>query len=129
MIQMLIDHPTFKTADLSSLKRIMYGASPISEAVLNRAMAGMPGTAFHQLYGMTELSPLATHLTWEQHTSEDARTKNRQRACGRAAIGCEVRIVDADRKPVATGVVGEIAVRGDNVMMGYWDSRKKPPRR
>ena len=46
---------------------------------------------------------------------------DRQRAGGRAAIGCEVRIVDADDKPVATGAVGEIAVRGDNVMMGYWE--------
>ncbi len=121
MIQMLTDHPAFRTADLSSLKRIMYGASPISEALLNRAMAGLPGTAFHQLYGMTELSPLATHLPWDQHTGELAAKKNRQRACGRAAIGCEVRIVDADRKPVASGVVGEVAVRGQNVMMGYWE--------
>src|SRR6266581_1406635 len=121
MIQMLVDHPLFQTADLSSLTRIMYGASPISEALLNRAMWGLPGTAFHQLYGMTELSPLATHLPWDQHTGENAAKKNRQRACGRAAIGCEVRIVDADRKPVAPGVVGEVAVRGQNVMMGYWE--------
>jgi long-chain acyl-CoA synthetase len=121
MIQMLTDHPSFKTADLTSLKRIMYGASPINEALLNRAMAGLPGTAFHQLYGMTELSPLATHLPWDQHTGEAAAKKNRQRACGRAAIGCEVRIVDADHRPVATGVVGEVAVRGQNVMMGYWE--------
>jgi len=121
MIQMLVDHPLFQTADLSSLMRIMYGASPISEALLNRAMWGLPGTAFHQLYGMTELSPLATHLPWDQHTGENAAKKNRQRACGRAAIGCEVRIVDADRKPVAPGVVGEVAVRGQNVMMGYWE--------
>jgi long-chain acyl-CoA synthetase len=121
MIQMLADHPIFGTADLSSLKRIMYGASPISEALLNRAMAGLPGTAFHQLYGMTELSPLATHLPWDQHTGEAATKKNRQRACGRAAVGCEVRIVDTGRKPVGPGVVGEVAVRGQNVMMGYWE--------
>ena len=44
-----------------------------------------------RLYGMTELSPLATHLPWDQHTGEAATAKNRQRACGRAAIGCEVR--------------------------------------
>jgi long-chain acyl-CoA synthetase len=121
MIQMLTDHPLFKTADLSSLKRILYGASPINEALLNRAMAGLPGTAFHQLYGMTELSPLATHLPWDQHIGEAAMKKNRQRACGRAAVGCEVRIVDADHKPVAMGVVGEVAVRGESVMMGYWE--------
>jgi long-chain acyl-CoA synthetase len=121
MIQMLTDHPAFKTADLTSLKRIMYGASPINEALLNRAMAGLPGTQFHQLYGMTELSPLATHLPWDQHFGEVATAKGRQRACGRAAIGCEVRIVDAEHRPVANGVVGEVAVRGQNVMMGYWE--------
>jgi long-chain acyl-CoA synthetase len=121
MIQMLTDHPTFQTADLSSLKQMMYGASPINQALLNRAMAGLPGTAFHQLYGMTELSPLATHLPWHQHYGDEAAAKNRQRACGRAAIGCEVRIVGPDRKPVAAGEVGEVAVRGANVMMGYWE--------
>jgi long-chain acyl-CoA synthetase len=128
MIQMLVDHPAFQTADLSSLQRIMYGASPISEALLNRAMWGLPGTAFHQLYGMTELSPMATHLPWDQHTGEAAAKKNRQRACGRAAIGCEVRIVDPDRKPVAAGVVGEVAVRGQNVMMGYWERPEETAR-
>ena len=121
MIQILVDHPAFPDADLGSLKQMMYGASPINETLLKRAMAGMPATEFHQLYGMTELSPLATHLPWDQHFGEAALAKGRQRACGRAAVGCEVLIVDADRRPVANGVVGEVAVRGANVMMGYWE--------
>ena len=121
MIQMLVDHSAFPEADLGSLKQMMYGASPINETLLKRAMAGMPATEFHQLYGMTELSPLATHLPWDQHFGEAALAKGRQRACGRAAVGCEVAIVDADRRPVANGVVGEVAVRGANVMMGYWE--------
>ncbi|HYN38218.1 MAG TPA: long-chain fatty acid--CoA ligase, partial [Rhodospirillales bacterium] len=128
MIQMIVDHPAFHTADLSSLKCIMYGASPISEVLLNRAMAGMPGTEFHQLYGMTELSPLATHLPWDQHTGEAAAMKNRQRACGRAAIGCEIEIVGPDRRPVPRGTVGEVAVRGLNVMMGYWERPEETAR-
>jgi long-chain acyl-CoA synthetase len=121
MIQMFVDHPGIGGADMSSLRRIMYGASPISEALLNRAMTALPGAEFNQLYGMTEVSPVATHLTWDQHISAEARKKNRQRACGRAAIGCEVRIVDIDHKPVPFGTVGEVAVRGQNVMMGYWE--------
>ena len=54
MIQMFVDHPGIGNADLTSLKRIMYGASPISEALLNRAIAALPGTAFDQLYGMND---------------------------------------------------------------------------
>jgi long-chain acyl-CoA synthetase len=128
MIQMLVGHPAFAAADLSSMKQIMYGASPINEALLTRAMAGLPGAEFHQLYGMTELSPLATHLPWHQHFGEVATAKGRQRACGRAAVGCEVRIVNADHKPVSNGIVGEVAVRGQNVMMGYWERPEETAR-
>ena len=54
MIQMLVDHPGSGRYDLSSLIRVIYGASPISEAVLGRAMAALPHAQFTQAYGMTE---------------------------------------------------------------------------
>jgi len=69
---------------------------------------------------MTELSPIATLLTPEDHVGA-ARAKGRHRSAGRAALGVEIRIVDSDDRPVPPGTVGEIAVRGDNVMMGYWN--------
>ena len=127
MIQMFVDHPTLVSYDLSSLKNIAYGASPISEAVLGRAMAALPHVQFIQAYGMTELSPIATLLHWKEHIG-DGRAKGRHRAAGRATLGCEVRIVDADDKTVACGTVGEIAVRGDNVMMGYWERPEETAR-
>ena len=120
MIQMLVDHPAIGSYDLSSLKHVIYGASPISEAVLGRAMAALPNAEFTQAYGMTELAPIATLLHWKEHIGE-GRAKGRHRAAGRATLGCEVRIVDADDQPVPNGTVGEIVVRGDNVMMGYWE--------
>jgi long-chain acyl-CoA synthetase len=120
MIQMLVDHPALGAYDLSCVKNIIYGASPISEAVLGRAIAALPKVQFTQAYGMTELSPIATILHWNEHIG-DSRAKDRHRGAGRATLGCEVRIVDADDKPVPVGAVGEIAVRGDNVMMGYWE--------
>ena len=120
MIQMLVDHPALGSYDLSSLKNIIYGASPISEAVLERATAALPNVQFTQAYGMTELSPIATLLHWNEHIG-DGRAKGRHRGAGRATLGCEVRIVDPDNKPVPYGTVGEIIVRGDNVMMGYWE--------
>jgi long-chain acyl-CoA synthetase len=120
MIQMLADHPALGSYDVSSLKNVRYGASPISEAVLRRATAALPKAQFTQAYGMTELSPIATLLHWKEHIG-DGRAKGRHRGAGRAALGCEVRIVGSDDKPVPYGTVGEIVVRGDNVMMGYWE--------
>jgi long-chain acyl-CoA synthetase len=127
MIQMFVDHPSLAAYDLSALKNIAYGASPISEAVLNRAMKALPHVQFIQAYGMTELSPIATILHWKEHIG-DGRAKGRQRAAGRATLGCEVKIVDGDDNTVANGTVGEIAVRGDNVMMGYWERPEETAR-
>jgi long-chain acyl-CoA synthetase len=127
MIQMVVDHPAFGSHDLSSLKRIAYGASPISEALLDRATAPLPNVQFTQAYGMTELSPIATLLHWKEHVGE-GRTKGRHRAAGRATLGCEVRTVDPNDQPVPRGTVGEIVVRGDNVMMGYWERPEETAR-
>jgi long-chain acyl-CoA synthetase len=112
--------PGLSTFDLSSLKRLVYGASPISEAVLDRAAKALPGVKFLQAYGMTELSPVATYLEHEDHI-DDSRAKGRHRSGGRPAPMVEVRIVDPLDKPVPTREVGEIVVRGDIVMMGYWE--------
>ena len=106
----------------------MYGASPISEALLNRAMAALPGAAFHQAYGMTELSPVATHLTLGPAHREDAEEEPAARRRPRRD-----RLRGADRRrrgqaEVPRGTVGEVAVRGQNVMMGYWNGRRKPRR-
>ena len=121
MIQMLVDHPAMqRPRDLSALKTIIYGASPIAEAVLERAMAALPGVGFVQAYGMTELSPLATVNPAWTHTAE-GRKAGKLRAAGRAGYCIELRIVDADGNEVPRGTVGEVVVRGPNVMQGYWN--------
>jgi long-chain acyl-CoA synthetase len=127
MIQMFVDHPTLSNYDLSSLKRITYGASPISDAVLMRAMKALPHVEFIQAYGMTELSPIATVLHWKEHIG-DGRAKGRHRAAGRVTLGCEIKVVDSNDQVVPTGTVGEIAVRGDVVMMGYWERPEETAR-
>lgn len=127
MIQMFVDHPALASYDLSSLRGISYGASPISEAVLDRATRALPKVTFTQAYGMTELSPIATLLHWKEHIG-DGRAKGRHRGAGRATLGCEVRIVDANDQPVPRGTVGEIVARGDNVMMGYWERPEETAR-
>ena len=120
MIQMFVDQPGFNQQDLSSLRRVVYGASPISEAVLDRAIARLPDVEFVQAYGMTELSPCATHLPWRDHLGE-GRAKGRHRSAGRPIPMVEVKVVDPLGVAVAPGVVGEIVARGDVVMMGYWE--------
>ncbi len=118
MIQMLVDHPAMQAPrDLSALKTIVYGASPISEAVLARAMAALPGVAFVQAYGMTELSPVATINPAANHVPGGAKL----RSAGRASFCTEVRIVDPEDREVPRGTVGEVIVRGPNVMQGYWN--------
>ena len=93
MIQMLVDHPALGNYDMSSLTHVVYGASPISEAVLGRAMAALPHAQFTQAYGMTELSPIATLLHWNQHIGE-GRAKGRHRGAGAA----DARLRSPDRR-------------------------------
>ncbi|WP_433798879.1 long-chain-fatty-acid--CoA ligase [Actinomycetospora sp. CA-084318] len=116
MIQMLVDAPETRDADLSSLRHLIYGASPISAAVLDRATSRLPGCRFTQAYGMTELAPVATLLLPDDHADERLR-----RSAGRAAPHAEVRVVGPDDREVPRGTVGEIVVRGGHVMQGYWN--------
>jgi acyl-CoA synthetase (AMP-forming)/AMP-acid ligase II len=115
MIQALADHPELPQHDLSSLRTIVFGASPIPQAVLERAMKAMPAASFVQAYGMTELAPVATLLP----PSESAG--DRLRSAGRAAPHAEVRIVDPLDNEVPRGTVGEVVCRGAHVMLGYWN--------
>jgi acyl-CoA synthetase (AMP-forming)/AMP-acid ligase II len=116
MIQMLVDDPSTAGADLSSLRSLLYGASSISQAVLERAAARLPGAELTQAYGMTELSPVTTLLLPADHGDDRLR-----RSAGRSAPHAEVRIVDDEDREVPRGTVGEIVARGGHVMAGYWN--------
>ncbi|MFD1811533.1 acyl-CoA synthetase [Rhodococcus gannanensis] len=116
MIQMTVDHPRLAEFDLSSLRHIMYGASPISESLLDRARNAFPSAAFLQGYGMTELAPVASLLHDEDHDHPV-----RRRSAGRAAPHALIKIVDPDGNEVPRGDFGEIVVTGDHVMLGYWN--------
>jgi len=119
MLNSLLESDAFDRFDLSSLELLCYGASPMPEALLHRAMARLPGVRFLQSYGMTELSPVATMLGPDDH---DLARGNRRvlRSVGRAVPNADLRIVDDDDRPLPVGEVGEICVRGPMVMQGYW---------
>ena len=114
MIQMLVDHPDIDRFDLTSLERILYGGSSISEGVLHRTMRRLPHTRLTQAYGMTELSPVATLLFPADHRPGYLTS------AGRPAPHAEVEIRDEVGALCPSGSVGEICVRGAHVMQGYW---------
>jgi long-chain acyl-CoA synthetase len=120
MIQMVTDDPAFDPRRLARLERIIYGASPIAEATLDRMMASAPHVDFYQAYGMTEVSCAATILRPEFHVGEH-RKAGRHRAAGQPIANTEVMISDAEGRRVAPGQIGEILVRGDGLMLGYWN--------
>jgi len=120
MIQMVLDDPAFDPARLGGLQRIIYGASPIAEATLDRMMASAPHVDFYQAYGMTEVSCAATILRPDFHLGEH-RKAGRHRAAGHAIANTEVMIADDEDRPRPVGEVGEILIRGDGLMLGYWN--------
>ncbi len=120
MLQALIMHPDFGQFDLSSLQRMAYGASPIAAPVLERALKLLPHVQFMHAYGLTEASPVVSVNPWQNHTPE-AIANGLYRSVGRACPSVHVRIVDTEGREVPRGTVGEIVVRGANVMLGYWN--------
>jgi acyl-CoA synthetase (AMP-forming)/AMP-acid ligase II len=102
-----------------SLRLIHYGASPIAEQTLRRAMEVFK-CEFSQGYGMTEMSAAITYLFPADHRRALAERPDLLLSAGRPTVGTEVRIVDADDNPVPNGTIGEVIARGPQIMKGYW---------
>ncbi|MBP6118187.1 MAG: long-chain fatty acid--CoA ligase [Giesbergeria sp.] len=121
MIQMMLDHPSMGPhRDLSSLRTVFYGASALPDALLLRAQKAIPQAEVFQGFGMTELSPVGTILP-STYLAEENRHLGKLGCSGRATFCTEAKIVDGEGTEVPRGTVGEIIVRGPNVMMGYWN--------
>ncbi len=121
MINALANHPDVDKYDLSSLKLIAYGASPVSPTLLRKAYEVFQ-CDFIQLYGMTEAAPIVTILTPEDHKKAlaDPAAEGLLKAAGRQVLGVEAKVVDIDGTEIAVGEVGEVIARGDTIMQGYW---------
>lgn len=119
VIQRLIDHLGGKPMPDCTLERLAYGAAPIGEALLTKAIEVF-GCRFNHAYGMTETAGTVITLPPEDHDPHGPHPE-RLRSCGRALPWAEVRIVDPDTGHEApVGKVGEIRVRSPMVMLGYW---------
>jgi len=116
IIMMLMQSPAMAKADLTSMKALSYGASPISEDLLTRAKARF-ACDFIQFYGMTETTGAGTYLPPEAHDP----AKGKLRSCGIGWSGLEVKIVALDGAEVPRGSVGEVVIKAPIVMKGYWN--------
>lgn len=123
MLSMLLAEPGFAQCDLSSLRRLGYGASPMPEAVLKRAQQALPHVDFFQGYGQTEAAPMVSVLTADDH--RNPRHPKILSSAGQPIPGIDIRIVDDNDRALPPGEVGEVCVRGDNVMRGYWKQPEK----
>jgi long-chain acyl-CoA synthetase len=118
LLNWLMNDPRINEFDLSSLRTITYAGSPMSADVLKKYIQKF-GNVFSQGYGLTEAAPLVSILLKEDHFVEGPKTKLLS-SVGKAGLPVEARIVDEADKVLKPGEIGEIAVRGKNVMLGYW---------
>jgi long-chain acyl-CoA synthetase len=119
-IIMTAQHDEFDRFDIASLKRILYGTSPIPVEWLRRCMESFKGVGLQQGYGLTETSPIVAMLDPEIHVEAlESHNYDLLRAAGRALPGVDMRIVDDDGNEVSPGAAGEVALRGPQVARGY----------
>ena len=120
MINVLLNHPEVDSYDASSLRTLIYGASPMSVELLKKGLKKW-GQVFLQGYGMTEAAPIITTLhQWDHIVDGTPEQVRRLSSCGKQVLGVEVRVVTARGEDVKPGEIGEIIARGPNVMQGYW---------
>jgi acyl-CoA synthetase (AMP-forming)/AMP-acid ligase II len=116
MLQMLLEHPDFDKTDVSSLRQVIYGASPMPRPVIERAMARWGRKRFWQYYGQTECPLTITVLRPEDHESDLLGS------CGKPCADVELRLIDEEGNDVPHGEPGEIAVRAPSMMRGYYNA-------
>ncbi|WTL52847.1 long-chain-fatty-acid--CoA ligase [Nocardia sp. NBC_01499] len=116
MLRLLIDEPHVTADTFSSLRKVVYGGSPISETLLREAMM-LCGAEFAQIYGLTETGNTAICLPPADHKSGNLRLA----AAGRPYPGVTAKIIDAMGRPRPNGEVGEICLHTPAAMLGYWN--------
>jgi fatty-acyl-CoA synthase len=109
----LLRSPSLDTYDLSQLAKGYYGASIMPVEILAELRSRFPRLRLWNLYGQTEIAPVATILFPEEHAE-------RSGSAGRPTLHVETRIVGEDMRDVAVGEIGEIVHRSPQLLDGYW---------
>jgi long-chain acyl-CoA synthetase len=119
VIQFLLMTPGVETCDFSTLRVLVYGASPIADKVLIQGMERF-GCEFVQVYGLTETTGAITQLDGKDH--DPVNRPELLRSCGKPYPWVEFRVVDENGADVAVGGVGELWTRSHQNMKGYWNN-------
>jgi long-chain acyl-CoA synthetase len=117
MVAMLLDSPEFRPERLASLDVLVYGASPMPTALVERVLHTFPGMHIFQGYGMTENCGLLTCLGAEEHR----RGGDLLRSAGRPMPGSVVSIQDEQGQILPNGQTGEVCAQAGNYMQAYWN--------
>ena len=119
VILFVVSMPQIGETDLSSMKQLTYGASPIPEDLLKQAMSIFSGCRFNQVYGLTETSGYATYMDHDAHIEKGK--SNRLRSCGKPGCAAQIRIEGEDGSILPTGEIGEVVISGPMLMKGYYN--------
>lgn len=120
MLAAMVEVQASSPRDVGTLRWLSHGASPVALEVLKRALELFDCELIH-LYGATELSPIATIFRHE----DEALASERAKSCGTAPPGVALEIRGPDGRTLGVGEVGEVTVRGPNVMVGYWKKQEQ----
>lgn len=120
MINQMLNAPKVESYDLTCMERLIYGASPMPPALLNRAMEKMPGVGFNQGYSMTETTATGACLLPQDH-QPDGPFAHRMHSVGQPIAGNDLEIRDPSGKVLPPCEVGEVCIRGPGLMAGYWN--------
>jgi acyl-CoA synthetase (AMP-forming)/AMP-acid ligase II len=121
MINRILAAPNRGDYDLSSLKLLRYGAAPISPARLREAVEFF-GPILNQGYGAGEVCSSVTLLTEADHALAMNGRPELFSSCGRALFETEVKVVDDEGNALPVGEAGELVVKGEDVMQGYFNA-------
>lgn len=120
VIYMMLGHPRVREFDYTSLRHMIYAAAPMSATKLAEAIE-IFGPVMTQTFGQAESPMICTFMSPEEHMVEDTpEGRRRLTSCGRASLFAEVAIIDDEGRLLADGEVGEIVVRSNLVMKGYY---------
>ncbi len=117
MVAASVEEQLARPRDVGRLRLYAHGGSPIALEVVRRGADAFPATEFVHVYGATETSPIVTGLRNELALID----VERGRSAGHPVMGCQVVIRRSDGRPAPVDEVGEVTVRGANVMAGYWN--------